>query len=263
MSLRGVDWRFDLLDELIEARGEIVVVETGVSCTCRNGDLYGSTIEREGKPGSWRKLNCPSCQGDGYVYRNARCVRGLVTNVESGKNKKLIESGYAIPGDAVFSPERSEQFIGDFDKVTFQFPEPVNEGQVILRGAAGMDENAQIQTDLEDNEDRLWYVAETAIWCEDEEGHVYNQDVDFEFESRKIRWIGNTPDKGSLYTIKYWGIPEWIVYAHPFIRVDRDRSLGSRVLIRKKHVAFLTGNQAATPAEREAEASAFTKETKI
>jgi hypothetical protein len=258
------DWDFSLLEELIEERGSDVIIETGVSCTCRNGDLYASTIEREGMPGAFRSMNCSRCQGDGWIYRNARVIRGLVTGIDPGRDKKLIEAGYAIPGDAVFSPSLNISTpVSDFDKITFQFSQPINEGQIIMRGAAHLEENAQIDTDLEEDEDRLWYVADCTIWCEDEDGVVYTQDADYVFDSRKIRWIGQAPIVGKLYTLKYFGFPEWIVYVQPFQRIEQDSNLGPRVLIRKKHVAYLTGSDAATPAERTEEQQAFTTRVKI
>ncbi len=259
----GIDWDFAKLDELIEDRGDDVIVETGVACTCRNQDLYASTILRENSPASFRRLNCAQCQGDGFFYRNARCVRGLITGLDPGRNKVLFEAGYAIPGDSTFSPERSQEQIADFDKITFMESQDLNEGQVIMRGAAHMEENAQIPTDLTVDEDRLWYVAECAIWCEDEDGVVYSQDADFEFESKKIRWIGSRPAEGKLYSVRYTGFPEWIVYAQPFLRIDNGRSLGRRVLLRKKHVHFNTGSQAATPSERQIEQEEFTSGVKI
>jgi hypothetical protein len=263
MSLINVDWDFALLDELIEARGDDVVVETGVACTCRNQDLYASTILRHESPASFRRMNCEKCQGDSFVYRNPRCVRGLLTGLDPGRNKALLESGYAIPGDSVFSPERHAEHIADFDKITLMVAQDLNEGQIIMRNAAHMEENAQIPTELTEDEDRLWYVADLSVWCEDEDGVIYAQDADFEFDSKKIRWIGNRPDEGKLYSVRYTGFPEWIVYSQPFLRVDRGRSLGRKVLLRKKHVHYNSGSQAATPEERLVEAEAFTSGVKI
>jgi hypothetical protein len=169
-------------------------------------------------------------------------VRGLLTGINPG-NRTLIEAGYALPGDSVFSPERFSEHIADFDKITLMVPQDLNEGQVIMRGASHMEENAQIPTELKTAEDRLWYVADCAVWCEDEDGVVYSQGVDFEFESKKIRWIGARPYVGKLYTVRYTGYPEWIVYVSPFLRFDNGRSLGRKVLLRKKHVHFSTGRE--------------------
>jgi hypothetical protein len=265
MSIIGTDWDFSRLQELIDARGENVVVETAVACPCRNGDNYAATIERHGKPAAQRMLSCPDCRGDGFRYRNARCVKGLITGINPGRDRRLLESGYALPGDSVFSPSVYEQRLSDFDKITFQFAEPISEGQVIMRGAASLEENATFVTDLAVSEDRLWYEAACTIWCEDINGVLYTQGVDFEFEAKKIRWIekGSSPDIGTLYTIKYQGYYEWVVYASPFERVDRGRNLGQRVLIRKKHVAFLTDAASDSVSQRKEDEIAFTTRTKI
>lgn len=254
MSLINVDWDFALLEEFIQARGDNVVIETGVACTCRNNDLYASTILRHNSPASFRRMNCERCQGDGFIFRNARIVKGLITGIDPGKNRSLIDSGYAMSGDMVFSPSLSQgHLIGDFDKLTFSFPEEISDGQVIMRGAAHLEDNALVPTDLTTSQDRLWYVADCAIWCEDEDGIVYKQDADFTLSDKKITWIGKQPAEGKLYVLKYMGYPEWIIYTQPFIRYDRNRSLGKRVLLRRKHVHFNTGSQAATPEARQQE----------
>ena len=264
MSLRAVDWDMGRLEELIEARGEDVIVETAVACTCRGGGTDVSLIEREGTPASYRRFNCRKCQGDGWIYRNARIVLGLVTGVNPGRDKHLIEGGYATPGDSVMSPSlNTHPTLTDFDKVTFLFAEPVNEGEVKMRGAAHLEDNVHTDTDLTVDEDRLWYIATCSIWCEDEDGLVYVQDGDYVLEDRKIRWIGSQPAVGKLYTIKYMGYPEWIVYSQPFQRFDRNRNLGPRVILKKKHVAFQSGSHADTPATRQEEQQTFTSKVKI
>src|SRR5690606_7997847 len=199
--MRG-DWDFPRLDGFIQSRGDDVIVETGIACPCRNRDQYASLIERNGKPANQRILGCKNCQGDGFIYRDARKVRGLLTAINPVKDLRLIESGFARPGDMTFSPELHAQQITDLDKITTLFPMSVSEGQVIMRGAAHMEDNAIFVTDLEKNEDRLWYEAVCAHWCEDINGVVYSQGADFEFEHRKIRWVGNRPDPGTLYTVK-------------------------------------------------------------
>jgi len=261
--MSNIDWDFAKLDELIEDRGDDVVVETGVACTCRNHDMYASTILRNNEPASYRRMNCVRCQGDGFFFRDARCVRGLLTGLNPGRNRQLIESGYALAGDSVFSPDRHNDSIADFDKITLMVAQDLNEGQVVMRGAAGMEENAQIPTDLSAAEDRLWYVADCAVWCEDQDGVVYAQGADFEFEAKKIRWIGTQPAVGKLYTIRYTGYPEWIVYTQPFLRFDNGRSLGRKLLLRRKHVHFNTGSQAHTVSARQAEQAVLTSGVKI
>lgn len=263
MSFLRIDWDFGLLNELIEARGEDAILERGIACPCRNGDHYASFIKKDGKPANVRRLSCPQCRGDGYIYRDSTCVKGLVTSINPGKDRKLIEMGYAVPGDLTFSPSPRGPKITDFDKMTFKFSQPVNAGQVIMRGAAQMEENATYVTDLAPEEDRLWYEADCAIWCEDENGVVYQCGTDFEFDAHKIVWRGNAPDQGTLYTVKYLAFLEWIAYNTPFDRVDRHRNLGQRVLLRKKHVAMTTDPPSDSVSDRDDAEVEFTTRTKI
>lgn len=262
MSLIDVDWSFERLQELIDARGEKVTVETAVACPCRNGDLYSAFILKDGKPANQRILDCPACQGDSFIYRNARAISGLITALDPGRNRQLFEAGYAVPGDVTFSPSLRAGFITDFDKVTFCFATPVNEGQVIMRGSHTLDTNAQYVTDLAPSEDRLWYRPGCSIWCEDINGVVYYKDADFTFEGKKIQWKGG-PDVGTLYTIKYTAFLEWVAYASPFQRMDRTRNLGQRVMLRKKHVTFTTDSPLDSPSNRRAEEAAFTTRTSL
>lgn len=263
MSLIGVDWDLGRLEELIEARGDEVIIETAVACPCRNSDLYASLIKKDGKPASQRILSCPQCQGDQFIYRNMRKVRGLIVGIEAGRNRQLLEMGYAVPGDASFSPSLRAGIISDFDKITFCGPSPINEGQVIMRGAHTLEDNATFVTDLASDEDRLWYRPGCSLWCEDINGVVYSQGADFVFENKKLRWVGNQPDIGTLYTIKYTAYLEWVAYSTPFARFDNGRSLGQRVLIRKKHVTFTTDSPMDSPANRSDKEVEFTTRTKI
>ena len=258
-----IDWDFARLDSLIQARGEDVIIETGVACPCRNGDQYAALIEREGRPANQRSLSCPQCKGDGFMYRNARQIRGLVTGVRPTSNRSLIDAGFANPGDLRFSPELNAAPITALDKLTLLYPLPVNEGQVLMRGAATLEENQLFVTDLEANEDRLWYEAVCTTWCEDINGVVYAQGADFTFEDHKIQWVGNQPDIGTLYTIKYEAYVEFVSYSDGLARFEQCRNLGQQVVFRKKHVAFMkdkANNSVDTRAEEEID---FTTRTKV
>ena len=232
-----MSWNFENLEGLIERRGTNVIVETGVACTCRNTDPYMDGVEPDSFIGGKRKIGCTICYGESVFYRNARKVRGLLTSVETGKNRQLMEAGYAVSGDAVFSTSLKACPISDLDKITFCVASPVSEGQVITRDSAHIDENIELFTDLDETEDRLWYNASKSIWCESESGIVFKQNSDFLFEGRKIKWISsNAPKKGERYTIKYTAFLEWIAYSSPFHRYDNFDELGQRVILRKKHV---------------------------
>lgn len=252
------DWAFPIMEEFIQERGDKVVVETGIACPCRAEDTYASIVMKDGHPARIRRMDCPQCNGDGLIYRNARCVTGLITSVNPG-HRHLISAGYVLPGDCTFSPSLRACHLTEQDKVTFTRAESVNEGQVILRGAHLLDTNRTIITDLKPNEDRLWYNVQKSLWCEDANGVVYTQDADFTITENRISWKdGFGPEAGTFYTIKYTAFIEWCVYDSPVLRTDRARDLGDRVLLRRKHVIFTKDIDRATPAQRQAQEQAFT-----
>lgn len=260
-----VEWKLALHDQFIKDRGDLVIHEAAIACpTCRGEDHFAGNLMWEGKPKKVRSLRCGRCSGDGYLYRNAKVLRGLVTGIQSGSNRQLIDVGFMVPGDCTFSPPpQTGSIIHDFDKITFTHAQSVNDGQVILRGAAHLGNNKQLETDLETNEDRLWYLADNTIWCEDENGVLYRQDADFKFVGKKIRWIGNAPKVGVSYSIKYMAYLEWMAFASPMERIDHGTNLAPKVMLRKKHVWFSTGSPAETPAERQEEQTNFTSRVKV
>lgn len=250
------DWSFENLELLIDSRNDRVIHETGSACpVCRVDDVYGSTIMRDGAPANIKngRIGCPRCHGIGWIYRHPQEMTGLVTSLQSGANRTLIENGWALPGDCVFSPSLDFAPISDFDRITMCVPSPVGDGNTLIRNAANLEDNQMLDTALSDDEDRLWYMADCAIWCEDQDGVAYMQNIDYEFEGKKIRWIGNRPADGKTYVINYFAYLEWIVFATPFARFDNNRSLGQKVLLRKAHAAMVNAHPGDTPAKREEE----------
>jgi hypothetical protein len=244
------DWDFSILEDFIQSRSDLVLVETGILCSrCNNNDAFSSTIDLNGRPASLRSMSCGLCAGNGYLYRNAREVRGLVTSIHQSNNRQLLEMGYASPGDAVFSPSLNADYIGDFDRITLTTPANVDGGQVIMRGAATLDDNARLETDLLPNQDRLWYLPESVVWCEDQNNIVYYHGTDFDFIDNKITWV-NSPEVGTLYTLKYRAFLEWISYSSIMERFDQGRNLAQKVILKKKHVHFLSGSNAKSPNQR-------------
>jgi signal peptidase I len=241
--MSNIDWDFGLLESLIQDRGDIVVVETGLACpACRNEDPYAVNVTLDNRPATIRSMYCPSCNGNGYIYRGARTVKGLVTAIRQGQHQ-LQDVGFSSPGDAVFSPSLAAGFIGEGDRITFTNPTQVDKGQLIIRGIATKGDNATLKTDLQSNEDRIWYRPESIQWCEDANGVVYYDNVDFKINGNRIVWI-NSPEVGTTYVIKYRAYTEWLVSESPMERYDRARNLAQKVLLKKKHVVFLnnTGN---------------------
>jgi hypothetical protein len=256
------DWDFDLLESLITDRGDEVIWETAIACPCRREDASMSFADDQGAAARIRSLSCVQCHGDGFIYRNAQLITGLLTQINAG-NRRLVEAGYLLPGDCTFSPSLRGPKINDFDKITFTFSEVLDEGQVICRNAARLNENKTMPTSLAANEDRLWYNGDCGIWCEDENGVVYDSGVDYTLCGNKIQWIGNKPADNVYYTLKYTCFYEWIAYASPLTRIDRGRDLAQRCILRRKHVAFMNETDKATPSQRQANQLSLTGRIKI
>jgi hypothetical protein len=233
----GIDWNFPGQVGLISNRGEDLIHEIGMRCTCNNEDTHAGMIEQGGIVTRRRTtFCCPICRSDGYIYRNPNKICALITGIRQTKDR--VEAGWAMPGDCSMSLKPGYMVSGG-DLITFTTPLPLADGQVIVRGAGTADENSTRETGLAENEDRLWYYAHSPIWCEDEEGVVYDLGA-FELDGSKIiRWLGSSPKPGRKYVIKYKAYFEWIAFMPPDIRLDRNRDLGSRVGLRKRHVAII------------------------
>ncbi|NJL53724.1 hypothetical protein HC928_00365 [bacterium] len=262
--MTAADWDFNLLESLIQDRGDSVIWETALACpACRREDSTASFNEVTPTEATRiRKVNCDTCEGLGFIYRNATMVKGLLTQINAG-NRQLIDVGLVLPGDCVFSPSLNACEIHDMDKITLCVSDVLHEGQVIQRNAARLSFAKQKTTSLKLNEDRLWYNGDgTAIWCEDENNVVYDVGTDFVIQDNVIRWVARKPADGVFYTLKYSYYPEWIVYASPLQRIDRGRSLQQRVVLRKKHIVNMNATTT-TPGDRQAEQLELTGRIKI
>lgn len=261
----GADWDFPLLDAIFDDRGDQVIWETAIACPgCRKGDATAAFNEKNATEATnIRRFDCESCHGDGFIYRNAQVITGLLTQVNAG-NRQMLDIGLAFPGDCIFSPSFSSGELNDMDKVTLCLTDVLHEGQVIQRNAAGLSYARLKPTDLSAAEDRLWYSGDgCAVWCEDQNNVVYEPNGDFQIVDNKIIWVGKRPADGVFYVLKYHYYPEWIVYASPLQRFDRGRDLKQRVVLRKKHVAFMNSTDKATPVQRQSEQVKLTGRLKI
>lgn len=253
----GVDWVVGLQEGLITDRGSFMVHEMGLACPhCRTSDVHANML-RDGQSQT-RSPNCSKCGGDGFLFRSPDLIRGLAVSIRQQRN--VHDVGESQPGDMQFSiaPDfggcGSNGFrrISRDDKFTATWDQPLHEGQTIVRGAATMNENLRLSNNVSLNEDRLWYEPSDSLWCEDQNGVVYHKDADFVLGPGKvIRWVGNQPVKGTKYVIKYTAFFEWIVWAPPMDRVDRDnRDLGPLVFLRKRHIAYVNDSPTITDLDR-------------
>jgi hypothetical protein len=233
----GVSWsdNFKFQDGLIANRGQVIVHEVGVSCTCRSGDIRDPVLGASGN------IDCKNCE-NGWLYRNPRQIMGLMSGISY--QRQLSQEGFISPGDCVLSvsPNLSKPPT-DFDRLTFTWPEPLGDGQIIVRGAS-----AERNSELAPNEDLLHYAGAQLIHLEDSNGHVYT-DADLYFDGRKLVW-NNPPTIRDRFVIKYMGYISWIVFSTPHARRDRDKSLGSRIILRKSHMVNLRTSLDVTPVDK-------------
>lgn len=241
----GIDWQPGFQDGLVQNRGSDMVHEIGVACPkCRTSDTAATMVD-DGQFQT-RSPNCPNCV-DGWLFRDPVKVRGLVTSIREQKN--VLDVGLAQPGDMQFSPApgtlatcgASGRRIARGDKLTATWSQPLDDGQTIVRGAAQLGDNPRLANNVNPAEDRLWYEPAEVLWCEDENGIVYQGGTDFLVgPGRVLQWVGEQPSVRTKYVIKYTAYFEWLVFVPPQQRVDKDnRDLGALIFLRRRHVAFL------------------------
>jgi hypothetical protein len=255
----GLRFQQGFQEGFINERGLEVLHEIGIACTCRSNDTFNN-FTRDAKD-TVREPFCPRCGQHGWIFREPVIVVGIFTGVRHQKN--ILDAGNYMPGDATFSPSLSlsgagcgsagERRIGAFDKITATWPEPVDDGHVIVRGAGSKAAAIGINTSLDDDEDRLWYEPAKAIWCEDENDVIYYEGSDFILGPGKIiKWIGNRPAFRVKYSIKYEAFFEWIVWQPPGERRDYNAdNLGELVMLRKRHVIHVNDSPFATSQDKQ------------
>ena len=201
----------EAVNDFVTEEGEEVIHSVGLRCYCHGPD---------GQPNP----NCPDHENGGWLYVNEETITGLVTDIS--QRRELMETGAFMPGDCVFSP-LSDAVISEGDKITFTWPLPYGQGDVLVRGTDGYDP--------------LYYEAVRALFCIDENKAIYKQDRDFQLQGKQIIWTwagktGNAPPMGTKYTIKYMAYIEWLVFVPPIERISNGTDIGSKVMIRKKHL---------------------------
>jgi hypothetical protein len=255
MSTRlGVDFLPGLQEALILDRGLKMVHMVAISCFCRVEDTFAGNTD----DGKQRRLSafCQRCGGEGWLYRDAQLVTGMATNIRQQRN--ILDAGITEPGDMMFSilpasgdgdscGEASRR-VSAYDKFIATWAQPIHDGNVIVRGAANMGENKLLNTQLNPDEDRLWYEPAKAIWCESEDGTVYNEGADFTLGPGKIiKWMAGGPVPGTRYAIKYEAYCEWICFQGPNERRDRDgKDLGQQIMLRRRHIVYVNSSPLAT-----------------
>jgi hypothetical protein len=202
-----------IVDNFTRAEGEQVRHLVGIRCWCHGAD---------GQPDP----NCIQHENGGWLFVNEQLITGLVSGIEY--RKELMQTGVFMPGDCLFSPT-SDVTVSEGDKIIFTWALPYGPGDAMQRGNG--------------DADRLYYAAASAIYCQDEHRHIWNEGVDFRFVGNTIEWrwpdkptAGGRPATGCRYTIKYKAFIEWLAFAPPVPRISHGSEVGDKVMLRKKHL---------------------------
>jgi hypothetical protein len=203
------------VNRLVQDEGERVRHFVGLRCPCHGGNA-------DGQPDP----NCVLHELGGWFYPEEANIVGLVTSIS--EHRDWIEAGVALPGDSVFSP-LTQDTVSEGDKIVFTWPIPFGQGDPLLRGAG--------------DTETLYYPPARGIYCIDENRVKYAEGTDYRLTDRTIEWAwmgkpaeGKKPALGIKYTIKYMALIEWIAMDPPSTRISAGNDIGSKVLLRKKHL---------------------------
>lgn len=215
--------------DFIRKHGEWVNYFVGMKCPCTGSMLMtGSNLPDANRANP----NCQACHGLGWVWQPQQQILGVIENIN--QHKDLLMAGIAAPGDLVMSPDLAVT-LSDYDKIQLTWPEGIPfEGELITRGSTG-------------NTDTTMYGVLSVSQCitvDPASGQIttYTPGTDFTIDppANEITWQGShVPPPGTVYSIKYQALMDWIVFTPPQPRRERGTNLGQRVILRKKHlVAF-------------------------
>ena len=203
------------VNTLVRAEGERVRHFVGLRCPC-----HGDSPDGQPDP------NCPLHELGGWFYPEENGIIGLVTGIAA--HKEWLDAGVCFPGDSVFSP-LTQDTVSEGDKIVFTWPLPFGQGDPLKRGGGAAE--------------TLYYPAAKAIYCIDKNRVKYQEGTDFRLIEREIQWAwtgkppaGKAPAMGMVYTIKYMAFIEWIAVDPPTTRISAGQDIGSKVLLRKKHL---------------------------
>lgn len=200
------------IDTFVSEEGEEVRHLVGIRCFCHGAD---------GQPDP----NCTAHENGGWLYVDEKTITGLVTDIT--QRRELMETGVFQPGDCIFSPLSSDT-ISEGDKIIFTWPLPYGQGDALVRGAGASD--------------TLYYEGVSNIFCIDEDKVKYLEGTDFKLSGKTIVWQwtgkvgGAKPAASKRYSIKYKAFIEWLVFVPPVERISHGEDLGSKVMLRKKHL---------------------------
>jgi hypothetical protein len=150
----------------------------------------------------------------------------LVSNVTL--HTDLVAMGLAEVGDLQVSTRPGQLHLDPFDLcfVPWSVGVPMT-GALMTRGSGSTDTLGYRAALVEG----VWTVDATT-------GRItpYLLDQDFTVQGRVITWIGAAPPTGTVYSIRYSGDFEWVVFDPPDQRLAFGVDLGQRAILRKRYI---------------------------
>lgn len=179
-----VDFRIEQFLDLIQTKGMDLVWKKRLACPC--------LVEATGHPAK----DCPQCYGTGSTYRGSYSLIGLVQGV-SRETDPFQYAGQWIRGAAELTVDPKYK-IGYYDRIIMDDALiPVE--QYVERGSGATDQLRFEPMEIE-------YAIDTA--------QDYEAATDFEIDGHGIKWVGDAPDEGDLYSVRYLMRPTFIVIDH-------------------------------------------------
>ncbi len=213
---------------LFRSRGEWVQWSAGRKCSC-SAELDASRANP----------NCRVCFGTGTFYASSQWILGLVANISN--SKMLLETGIGVPGDLIFSPPMMDygHAIADQDQIVLGWDTgEAYDGDLLIHGSSGTDRliyGASEVTAVTQSDSGLGTVA----------SFLESQDFTHALNSDSLVWLTTqnavSPAIGSTYSVRYRANFVWIAMIPPAERRERGTSLGSRIILRRKHLVANNG----------------------
>lgn len=188
------------------------------------------------------------CRGSGHIPLQAqsRLVRAVVSRFSARYSQ--MDAGSALPGDLVISPMSREPVVmgaWDMVRVTGWERGEAYPGDIITAPSGSISQlgtgNYGTGQFSDQRQNFLTYDVKRVEQCfsvtsPDQPASAviqYTENVDFTVSGHILTWI-NTPPEGTLISVKYRAIMEYVVVDIPDVRYERGTELGQRILARKR-----------------------------
>lgn len=175
-------------------------------------------------------INCKVCGGTGIMYPLTPIYMSVIVQ-DIDQDMQLTPQGELTPGTLTVATMPGGPHFDDMDLAIFPW-------------LVGMP--AQTETFTHQGmTDTLQYRAinVTGLWAVDSvAGQVfsYHPVEDFTVQGKTIQWNphGNVPPPGTLLSIRYDALFEWVAYNPPSPNIGFGQDLGQIAVLRKRHLVL-------------------------